>query len=410
MTYQDDATCHGPRTDWTWHRLSTWHPFCGKHSILYAMSIMAWIGLTSIMRAENTSRDATKATWQLVDNSASSSQVIDMNEHGQFVGIRDVPLAGIGLQSEPFVFVDGQARAVPTPAGFTNLMPEAISNNRCVVGYASRVISHPEGSLRGFVYRVTEDEIVVLPPLDGHHGCHAVDVNDEGTMVVGYSTGRDPATMLPCVWHWKQGEWRPKALTTLHQFNPFLLTSRVVISGDGQRIAACITVAENPESANPYISHLYEWAWTEDGQWHMQPRAEFGVRLGAINNHAVIVGSCQLDRQRRAFVAEPDRPLRILDLLEGDVKAEAMDVNNHGQVVGYSDDPPGPEGGPQAFTWSDGHLAPVEFPRSTAFSWAAAVNDSGQIAGFVERTVEDSETDKIVSFVLSLLPANAVAP
>ena len=44
----------------------------------------------------------------------------------------------------------------------------------------------------------------------------------------------------------------------------------------------------------------------------------------------------------------------MLELLPGDENSSALDVNNRGSVVGFSDDPRGPTGGPQAFIWTGG--------------------------------------------------------
>jgi len=340
--------------------------------------------------------------WELIDNSATMSQVIDLNQHGHVVGIRDVPLANIGSESEPFVYMDGQEQVIPKPPGFTNLMPEAISDNRCVVGYVSRVIGHPEGSMRGFIFSVGDNQINVLPPLEGHNGSHAFDINDDGSVISGYSTGRNPQSMIPCVWQRSNGQWQTRALATIHDFNPYLLSSRVIVSGDGLHVVACITVEIIPGDITRYVSHLYQWTRNASDEWQRQARFDKALQLAAINNRTTITGTCQVENQRRAFVLNPQNQLQVLGLLEADVSAEAADINNHGQVVGYSDDPHGPESGPQAFIWSSGKVMPIEFPRPVAFSSATAINDDGQIAGFIEPTVEDSKQDKTISFVLSM--------
>ena len=345
--------------------------------------------------------DQANLAWQLIDNSATLSQVIDLNQLGHVVGIRDVPLQNIGRESEPFIHADGNETVIPKPRGFTNLMPAAISDNGCVVGYVSRVIGHPQGSLRGFIYRRDNNQIGVLPPLEGHIASHAFDISEDGEVISGCSTGRDPPRMVPCIWTHMDGRWQVQTLHAIHEFNPYLLSSRVVVSGDGLHVAACITVEINPGEFTQYVNHLFQWTKDARGEWERRLRWDHAVELAAINNQKMIAGTCKVDRQRRAFVLSSQNEFRVLELLEADVNAKALDIDNHGRVVGYSDDPPGSQGGPQAFIWSDGKVKSIEFPRSVAHSSAAAINDKGQIAGFIEPTIEDSEQDKTISFVLS---------
>ena len=77
-----------------------------------------------------------------------------------------------------------------------------------------------------------------------------------------------------------------------------------------------------------------------------------------------------------------------------DISGEASDINNQGIVVGFSDDPPGPEGGPQAFTWQNGKTRPLEIPGENVFSMALGINDHGQIVGLADVVLpSDSQAD-----------------
>ena len=372
-----------------------------RRSATVALQLALIGGVTAFADKVQDERSPSQQSWELIDNSETASQVIALNQLGHVVGIRDVPMGNIGLESAPFIYIDGQQIEIPKPTGFTNLMPEAISDRGQVVGYVSRVIGHPEGSLRGFVFQTENGQIRVLPPLEGHRASHAFDISDDGTVISGCSTGRDPPRMVPCVWTEDNGQWHAESLPAIYDFNPYLLTSRVVISGDGRHIAGCLTVDIVPGDLPRYINHLFEWTQRDNGHWELLARSDRGVELAGINNQQMIAGTCRVNRQRRPFVLDSAGEFQVLDLLEADVSGRAADIDNHGRVVGYSDDPPGPQGGPQAFIWSQGSVQPIVFPRPVVYSSAAAINDKGQIAGFVEPTVEDSEQDKIIAFVLS---------
>ncbi len=81
----------------------------------------------------------------------------------------------------------------------------------------------------------------------------------------------------------------------------------------------------------------------------------------------------------------------MLELLPGDVAGEARSINEHSQIVGWSDEPMGPEGGPKACSWKmSGEATRLNLSESP-YSMAYAINDAGQIAGML--TVVAGQSD-----------------
>ena len=346
--------------------------------------------------------DAEESKLQLIENSSGISRVVDLNANGQIIGLREIVERGIGLRQQSFFRSGDRDVVVPLLKGFTNMEPLALSDNGMVVGYAGRPLGHPQGSLRAFLWDVRGDASVGLGTLPDDRSSHAFDISADGHLVTGYSVGRDPARMVPCVWEQVDGVWCCTALSTIHPYNPFLLTSGVVVSDDGDKIAACITVKIISGPVTRYPSSLVVWERQPDNQLQRRRVLDRAVRLGDINNQGMIAGSCLVKSKDRAFVYVPQEGFQLLELLEGDVSGAALDVNNHGTVVGYSDDPAGPLGGPQPFTWSDGQLSRLNLPDELVFGSADAINDAGQVAGYVQSTHQEEGPGQTLSFILQM--------
>ena len=116
-----------------------------------------------------------------------------------------------------------------------------------------------------------------------------------------------------------------------------------------------------------------------------------------------------MGQARKAFVISADGEFQLLEALPGDENAGGTDINNAGTVVGYSDDPHGPDGGPTAFIWQGEEVTALEIPGDPYFSWAAAINEAGDVAGYLtpraEEPAEEAEPDaeafeQTVSFIL----------
>ena len=349
-----------------------------------------------LVLAVTTSARAQNHHLELIDNSPSLSQAIDINRHGHILGRKDVTVPKVGFREQTY-FWDGQLEtAMPDLEGYTNMQATALADNGLAAGYAARAFGDAEGNLEACLWNTVDNTIVGLGRLEGHGASHAFDISADGKVIVGYSSGRDPATMVPVVWEQRDDGWDCQRLSTIHDFNPYLLTGRVVISGDGSKIAACITVrvVDRP-IAKLYESSTFLWQRNAAGQWQREALSENQLRLGDINDAGMLTGSCLVGSARRAFVITPQREFMVLEPLEGDEAAGGTDVNNEGTVVGYSDDPHGPEGGPTAFVWKAGDVEKLEIPGDPYFSWAAAINNAGDIAGYLTpRPAADATEDE----------------
>ncbi len=334
------------------------------------------------LRVLKTSGD--EFTLEVFDNSRTLSQALAINATGQLIGLREVSdEAGTQLSQQPF-FIDGQqASAIPLLEGYSNLEISALSDTGLVVGYASRPIGHPQGSLTGFVWDSKTGKMTRLMPADRDVGCHAQSISADGTRITGYTAGSEPSRMLPCLWTWNasEGAWAVETLDTIQDVNPYIMSSSVLISPDGQRIVACITVAKL--SDHVYDSSLHQWTHV-DGQWQRELLSDEQMYLSDINNAGQIAGITTTQRGRRPCMVDAAGQITLIDLLPGDESGEAHGIDAAGTIVGFSDDPPGPLGGPQAFVWRRGATAPVTLPPGTTASMAFDINDAGQIAGLVD--------------------------
>ena len=334
----------------------------------------------------------------LIDNSVGISQVMDLNSHGQIIGKKEIQIGPLGLSQVPYFYDAMRETRVEILDGYTNIEPEALSDSGHVVGYVSRSIGHPQGSLQAFLWKSSTKRIIGLGTLPGHRSSHALDITQNGNLIVGYSTGADPEQMVPCMWEKNNAGWACTPLQTIFRYNPVLLASRVVVSNDGQQIAACIAVKVIDKKLPLLQSALCVWRRLADKNWERLLVRNGSYRLAGINNHGMLAGSCVTHGHRRGFVYDSANGFQLLELLEGDESGQALDLNNKGTVVGYSDDPFGPIGGPQAFVWSNGQMSALRFPVPVLYSSAQTINDHSQIGGYLET---EEKSSNIVSFILS---------
>ena len=339
--------------------------------------------------------DEEQFTLDIFDNSSTISQASAINSTGQIIGFREVAdEAGTMLTQEPF-FIDGkQSTRVPLLDGYSNIEVLALSDNGLVVGYASRRMGHPQGSVTGFVWDSRTGTMTRLMPADRDVSCHAQSISAAGKRITGYTAGSEPTRMLPCVWDWNPSEkkWQVETLETIEDYNPYLMSSSVVVSPNGQKIAACITVASLPN--NMYDSSLYQWQQV-DGMWKRHLVSDDQMYLCDMNDAGQIAGVVSRDGVRLPCMVDVSGQVRLIDLLPGDVSGEARGINSAGTVVGFSDDPLGPLGGPLAFVWRQGTTSPLALPVATTASAAFGINEQGQIAGLMDVSRADAESKPI---------------
>ena len=209
--------------------------------------------------------------------------------------------------------------------------------------------------------------------------------------------------MVPVVWQLRDGQWNCDAFPTIFEFNPYLQIGRIVVSGDGHKVAAGLTVKvvkgrfrDQQQTATFVWERVRKSAETskEFSTWKRSQASPMQLRLGDINNRGEITGSCLVGEKRRAVYVSTDRKLQVLEPLGQLDNAEGIDINNDGYIVGYSDEP-GPDGGPTAFIWHEGKIQPLGFPDAPAFSWANAINKNGDIAGYLTPAFGKEDTPGI---------------
>ncbi|GIX00402.1 MAG: hypothetical protein KatS3mg111_3734 [Pirellulaceae bacterium] len=328
---------------------------------------------------------------QLFDNSDSYSCVTAINNQGHVIGIREAANEDGTILSQKSWYSDGKrTRDVPLLEGFTNIVAEAISDSGLVVGFASRKMGHPQGSLVGFVWDPQSETPMRLSPARGDTASHAFDITADGARVCGYTTGANPARLRPCVWDWNDQvqRWEVTVLEAVFDYNPYLMTGRAVISPNGSQVAACVT--ERFLGEGRIDSSLYVWKATDSG-WRRTQLSPLQMRLHDINNAGVMVGDLAQPTARVPCRIDADGQVIELGFLPGDRSGEARGINASGWIVGFSDNPGNLDSGPRAFLLRGESIEQLPLPDESIFSAAYAINDRGQIGGLADVSLPDSQ-------------------
>ena len=359
--------------------------------------LIGFVLLLSNPPATAYSQDADDYELRIIANSTTFSQAIAINSKLEILGNREVTEGDVGTLKSYFRSGEEDFE-ITSPKDFTNVEPQALSDTGVVVGYVSRPVGNPDGSLRGFYWDSKAKIITLLEPLPTDTAGHAQDISADGKRITGYSTGSEPPRIRPCVWQWNEESLKyvPEELPTLVANNPFLQASQVIISPNGNRIAASIT--EKQISAFIFDSSLFAWERSKDGKWERQKLSDEQPKLKDMNDDGIIVGSTSGELKPRACKIDREGKFEIMELLEGDESNVAYGINNAGTIVGMSDDPHGPEGAPRAFIMENGKVKPLRLLRgSESESSAMAINQDGAIAGFMYK--EAGENAAVVTFV-----------
>lgn len=321
---------------------------------------------------------------KLLTNSPSFSQIVGINSSLQAIGTKEV-IAGPITSMQQFFFDGKQETEIPKLADFTNVEAEALSDTGLVVGFCSRGIGHPQGSMRAFVWQAGNKNVIALPLPEGDSTSHAQDISADGTTITGYSVGSNPPRMRPCVWTNSDGTWKANTLSVIIDENPFVQAGQVLVRPDGKIVVACIT--EKKINEFTYDSSLFFWE-LKDGLWERRRVSEEQFKLQDINESSTIVGSIAQEKGPRAVRITSEGEITKIDLLTGDESNVACGINKLGDIVGFSDDPHGGEGGPQAFIFRNDKLMEMPLPDDTVDSAALCINNDGVIGGFIYRETE----------------------
>lgn len=129
----------------------------------------------------------------------------------------------------------------------------------------------------------------------------------------------------------------------------------------------------------------------------------------AINNHGTVVGFSLRagqdgTRNFEAFIWTSATGIRPLGMPAGDIRSEALGINNKDQVVGLSRAP----SGLRAILWQNGivtDLNNLTLPGSPYLLYANDINDAGQIVG----EAYDANTGEAPAFLAMPLPGGSAA-
>jgi uncharacterized membrane protein len=338
---------------------------------------------------EQVSNDEDSFTLKIYDQSETLNRIVAVNASGAVLGMREDVSDDGGFFNAVYFYDDGKTSTdIAIPEGYTNIDLTALSDSGIAIGYASREIGHVDGSLTALLWDSKTKVSTNLGKMPDDNASQAQGISADGKRIVGYSTGSDPMRLRPCVWDWNEVSqaWDVRALPTLEEFNPYLMSGGAIVSPNGNRIAACATEAflEN----GIVDSSLFVWD-LKDGQWTRTKVCDDQMRLHAMNDGGIMAGDINDVRGRLPCRIDLEGNVTRLGLLPGDVAGEAWGIDPRGVIVGLSDDPHGPEGGPQACVWKEGKESPLPLPDGCLFGMAVSINSKGQIAGMTDMPFSD---------------------
>jgi uncharacterized membrane protein len=315
----------------------------------------------------------------LLENSGLA-EVTHLRESGAAIGIREVKVPRIGSEFRGFYTRGGVVKDVPKLEGYTSNHLEGVSDNGNVIGAATRPLGSNGGGFQGFVWNATTERLEGLGALPGHTSSYAWSISHDGNRIAGHSVGN--GEIIPCIWDRKDGGWEITPLPTKMVDNPLLGTTGVKISPDGKTVVTNTTHKIYPGPIPFYESHLQSYQQNTNGEWERTELLGGAMEVNGLNNRGQIVGSIVDQNGHRRACLLDQNGLQDLGKLPGDVGAKAEAINDSGVVVGFSEDPPGPDGGNQAFIWTkEEGIKPLNIPVEAKYSSANSITGSGMIAG-----------------------------
>ena len=260
---------------------------------------------------------------------------------------------------------------------------------------------------RGFVWR--DGEMRELPTLGGNHG-FATDVNTEGLIVGWAETAVRDSTCVDAqvlqfraaLWELKPGSRERIKVTELRPWGNDETSAATAINDQGQAVG----ISGRCDQSVGRFSALHAVLWEKNGKPREIPNlgGETWHTPMDVNAHGDVVGFSnpplpgdpEGEFLARAFywaygAAEADS----IGVLEGDAFSEAFAVNRHGVVVGVSFGRPE---GPRGFLWQNGVLTDLNLLADVGLDVilsAQDINDAGQITG----RIRDAVTGEVLAFV-----------
>jgi probable HAF family extracellular repeat protein len=312
------------------------------------------------------------------------------------------------LGAVPAVVADGYTVAdLGTVGGKANswVWQQTVNEGGVIAAYANDV-DNPNAFFGDVPFLWDRGRVTVLPELEGAIDTIPYSLNDSG-QVVGSSQpeGEGPHAVLwdraPCgctLYRPRRGDpsearchhprvsWRIRTLSELPGDN-FSDASAV----NNRRQVVGVSANFTPE---PFSLAFHAVLWQENRIVRLPPLPDAGMADWAldINEHGQIVGF-----SGPAFGLEHPAlwdkgSVTDLGLLGGDW-AEANAINNNGQVVGFGQTAAGDT---HAFFWESGSISDLGALDDDEFSGAFDINQKGQIVGFSGASITDVTTSHAV--------------
>jgi probable HAF family extracellular repeat protein len=278
---------------------------------------------------------------------------------------------------------------------------QSINEGGLIAAYAND-IANPNAFFGDVPFLWNKGKITVLPELPGAIDTLTNSLNDSG-QVVGSSQpdGEGPHAVLwdwalrPCTLHrpghgdpsearchYRQVSWRIKTLGELpgDDFgHAYAINNHRQAVGDSARVIDL----EN------WIFEFHAVLWHKDRIFRLPPLPEGGMADFAldINERGQIVGSSG----PAAALWERGSVTDLGHL--GGTWAQAIAINNKGQAVGLAETP---SGDTHAFFWERGAISDLDVPAGDVFSGAFDINQKGQVVGFSGASIVDVDTSRAI--------------
>ena len=311
------------------------------------------------------------------NNAYAGSHAYDINESGQVVGFSGSNSLG---HEYGFIWDDGRMATLGALYGRGSTQAGAINDVGDIVGSADIRSSESHYPM---LYR--DGQIIPLGTGYGPGSWGVANAINNDGVIVGNRRSGQGATERGFVW--RDGVYQD--LSTLGGVSSGLYgttTTAEDINDRGQIVGASL-----PSGNRALQAYIYE-----DGR--MRELRGLGddseaSQAFAINERGQVAGSSFAPwKETEAVLWEPDGTIRQLGALGPD-GATPRDINEHGQVVGYSNIGayPSPL---HAFLWEDGEIYDLHdlvhnLPDNVVLRTARAINDSGVIVGEAEGGARD---------------------
>lgn len=253
--------------------------------------------------------------------------------------------------------------------------------------------------------------LAALPLLGGNNG-FATGLDNAGNAVGWAETAlHDPTCIAPQVLQFEAVEWTAEGKRVLSPLPGDSTSAATAINDAGEIVG----ISGDCDVAVGRFSARHAVLWLKGHPMRLPTLGGEGWNTPmAINNGGTVVGfsdragdvvNGKLTANFQAFVWNPDRGIRQLPAVAGDVLSEATGINDFGQIVGTSFPA---AGGSRMVLWQNGTVYDVNTllpPDSPLLVLASGdINDSGEITGFACVVSGNVCGNEVHAFVAILAP------